>query len=351
MDFSDILLILISSAGLLHGIFFAVYLTFFSKKRTVSNLILGLILVFMAFRIGKSVMLYFGDDLEPLFIFAGLSFLLLIGPLLRWYVLTMTTSDFNLSKANFLELAPFFLIFVMSFFINTDWFDENNNQAVALFASIIIFTYLHLAFYIFKSGGTVRKIMKAHPKTHRTKSQAALVKWLQTLVIGFIIIWVSYVLNIIEDTIPYIIGPIVYSVVIYYLSYEAFKLKSSSIDGGVFDTNENELLFQQINELVGQEKLYLDSEISLAQLSKHIKKSTQKTSEIINQYAKKNFNDFINHYRIQEAKQLLLDGNRKHYTISSIAFDIGFSSLSSFNAAFKKFEGTTPSSYKKKNST
>lgn len=304
----------------------------------------------MAFRIGKSVLLYFGDDLEPIFIFAGLSFLLLIGPLLRWYVITMTTPDFSLSKSNFLELAPFCLIFVLSFFISKDWFDENNQDAVALFASIIIFTYLHLAFYIFISGGIVRRTMKAHPEAQRTKSQAALVKWLQILIVGFIIIWVSYVLNIIEDTVPYIVGPIVYSIVIYYLSFVAFKLKSSNIDGGVFETNEDAILFQQINELVSQEKLYLDSKISLTQLSKHIEKSTQKTSEIINQYAKRNFNDFINYYRVQEAKQLLLDGNMEHYTISSIAFDIGFSSLSSFNAAFKKFESTTPSSYKKRNS-
>ena len=44
---------------------------------------------------------------------------------------------------------------------------------------------------------------------------------------------------------------------------------------------------------------------------------------------------------------MLEDIRTKNYTISSIAFDVGFSSLSSFNSAFKKFEGTTPSLYRK----
>lgn len=348
MGFLDILLILISGAGLLHGVFFAVYLCFFAKKRSLPNLLLALILIFMAFRIGKSVMLYFGEDLEPLFIFAGLSFLLVIGPLLRWYVLATTNSNFKLPKIYFFELAPFVVLFITSFFVSKDWFDNTNSQAIAIFASVIIFIYLHLAVYIFKSGRIVWKLMQLHNKQQRTKSQLALVEWLQILIAGFVVIWVSYVLNIIEDTIPYIVGPIVYSVVIYYLSYKAFKLKSINNDGDAFDTSENAALFRQIGLLVVDQKLYLEPNISLAGLSKRIEKSTQKTSEVINQYAKRNFNDFINYYRIQDAKALLSTTESQKYTISSIAFDMGFNSLSSFNSAFKKFEGTTPSSYKKK---
>ncbi|MCW5515274.1 AraC family transcriptional regulator [Muriicola sp. Z0-33] len=348
MGFSDILLILISSAGLLHGVFFASYLCFFNKKRTLPNLLLGLVLVFMAFRIGKSVMLYFGDELEPLFIFAGLSLLLVIGPLLRWYVLTMTRAHFRIPRNFLAELVPFILVLVMSFFITKDWFDENNKQAVIVFASSIIFIYLHLAFYILMSARMVKKIAIDHPKAQRTKSQTALLKWLRLLLVGFVFIWGSYVLNIIEDTVPYIVGPIVYSLVIYYLSYQAFRLKATQIDGEVFAKNDNAILFEEITGIMQEKKIYLESDVSLGSLSALLEKSTQKTSEAINQYAKQNFNDFINYYRIQHAKSLLLDGHAEKYTISSIAFDIGFSSLSSFNTAFKKFEGITPSAYRKR---
>ena len=110
MEFLELLLIIVSSAGLLHGVLFAVYLSFFKKKKTTTNFLLSLILIFMAFRLGKSIMLNFGDGLEPALIFAGLATLLFTGPLLRWYVLSMIKADFKLSKIYFTELIPFLLI-------------------------------------------------------------------------------------------------------------------------------------------------------------------------------------------------------------------------------------------------
>lgn len=304
----------------------------------------------MAFRIGKSVMLYFGNDLEPIFIFAGLAFLLLIGPLLRWYVLAMTRYNFEFSKNKLLEFVPFALIFVMSFFVSRKWFETNNKEVIIVFASALIFIYLHFAFYIFLSGRLLQKVKGAYRNVLQTKSQKAIFEWLQVLIIGFIVIWISYFLNIVEDTVPYIVGPIVYSVVIYFLSYKAFQLKTTEIDGDAFKKNDNEWLYNKITELVIRDKLYLESDLSLSGLSKMVGKSTQNTSEAINQYAKRNFNEFINYYRIQDAKRMLLDANTKNYTISTIAFDAGFSTLSSFNSAFKKFEGITPSIYKKRGS-
>ncbi len=348
MSFLDILLIIISSAGLLHGALFAVYLCFFKKKRTLPNYLLGFILIFMAFRIGKSVMLNFGNDLEPIFIFAGLAFLLLIGPLLRWYVLGMTHSNFKLPNYYLTELIPFILVFGMSFFVTKNWFEKDNKQAIIVFGSILLFIYLHFAFYIFISGSLLQKVKNKYKEVLQTKSQRAIFEWLQVLIVGFIIIWISYFLNIIEDTVPYIVGPIVYSIVVYFLSYKAFQLKAADIDGEAFKENDDTVLFNQISKLIIGDKLYLESDVSLSSISKLIGKSSQKTSEVINQCANQNFNDFINYHRIEDAKKLLLDENRKNFTISSIAFDTGFSSLSSFNSAFKKFEGTTPSSYKKK---
>lgn len=292
-------------------------------------------------------MLYFGKDLEPLFIFVGLSFLLAIGPLLQGYVRAMTMPQFEPKRIHLWEYGPFVLVFLSCFFVSSAWFDEQNGSAVVLFATLIIGTYLHMAFYILSSGLIVLKMKKAYPRLERTKSQAAVLQWLPQMVIGFGLIWCSYVLNIIEAAVPYIIGPIVYSVVIYYLSFKAFQWRITMIDGRVFITNTNAALFQQLEELVREKKLYLDSELSLATLGRKLAKSTQKTSEIINQYAKRNFNDFINYYRIQEAKERLLAPQNQKYTISAIAFDCGFSSLSSFNVAFKKFEGTTPSNFRK----
>ncbi|WP_420601756.1 helix-turn-helix domain-containing protein [Flagellimonas sp.] len=301
----------------------------------------------MAFRIGKSVMLNFGNDLEPLFIFAGLAFLLLIGPLLRWYYVAMTHANFRLPRHYLLELLPFFIIFSASFFVTRNWFETNDKQVIIVFGSVLIFIYLHFAFYIFMAASTVKRVKKNYAKELQTKSQKAILSWLSLLIVGFIVIWISYFLNIIEDAVPYIIGPIMYSAVVYFLSIKAFQLKVTDVDGNTFKKNDDMTLFNEISKLIVEDKLCLEPDVSLSGVSKLVGKSTQKASEVINQYAKRNFNDFVNYYRVQEAKKMLLDDENSKYTISAIAFDSGFSSLSSFNGAFKKFEGITPSAYRK----
>ncbi len=346
MKVLDVALIVLSSAGLLHGTLFAFYLIFFKKKKNLANLLLGLMLIFMAFRIGKSVLLNFGEDLEPIFIFIGLTFLLLIGPLLRSYILCMTVPNFKLPKSYVLELFPFVLIFGASLFVTRGWF-ENSKWAIIVFSSGLIFIYLHLAFYIGLAWHCFQEAKKRHIKQQRTKSQKAVFRWLQLLLVGFILIWGTYVLNILDDNVPYIIGPMVYSVVVYFLSYKAFQLKTTDVDGKVFKENTNNQLFAQVSNLVIGDKLYLEPDLSLSKLSKLLGRSTQQVSLVVNECAKRNFNDYINFYRIQDSKKLLLSAENEKYTIASIAFDVGFSSLSSFNGAFKKFEGTTPSAFRK----
>ncbi|SEB47305.1 AraC-type DNA-binding protein [Tenacibaculum sp. MAR_2009_124] len=345
MNFLDILLIIISSAGLLHGSAFAIYLFFFKKKASLTNYLLALILVFMAFRIGKSVVLHFSNNLEPLFIFIGLTFMLLIGPLLRWYTMGMTVVNFKFQRQYYFELTPFVLLFTSSLFVTENWFDTNSKSVIIIFVSVLFFVYLHFAFYIFLAGKHLQKIKKSLRKQEVTKSQSITMSWLKMVLIGFVVIWISYFLNIIDDTIPYLVGPIMYSIVVYFLSVKAFQLKTTESDGNVFKKNENAILFKQLVNNIINNELFLNPNLSLAELSNLIQKTPQKTSEIINQNAKQNFNDFVNSFRILKAKDLLV--KHKNLTISSIAFDSGFNSLSSFNAAFKKNLGTTPSAYRK----
>ena len=303
----------------------------------------------MAFRIGKSVLLNFGEGLEPIFIFIGLTFLLLIGPLLRWYVLSLTNSQFKLVKTYLWELVPFILIFGASLFVTRGWY-ENSKWVVVVFASGLIFIYLHLAFYIGLAWREFQLAKKRNPKEQQTKSQKAVFHWLRLLLIGLILIWGTYVLNILDDAVPYVVGPMVYSIIIYFLSFKAFQLRATDVDGTVFKESNNKDLFTAIKESVVGDKLYLEPDLSLSKLSDLLGKSTQQISQAVNEYGKRNFNDFINFYRIQDSKKKLQNSENDRYTISSIAFDVGFSSLSSFNSAFKKFEGTTPSSYRNRDS-
>jgi AraC-like DNA-binding protein len=97
-----------------------------------------------------------------------------------------------------------------------------------------------------------------------------------------------------------------------------------------------------------RERPYLDSELTLPQLAEKLRTSTHHLSQLINEGLGVNFADFINQYRIEAVKSKLRDPAVGHLKIEEIAYQTGFNSKSTFQAAFKKFAGVTPSEYRKK---
>ena len=95
---------------------------------------------------------------------------------------------------------------------------------------------------------------------------------------------------------------------------------------------------------MGQQRLYRDPGLSLWKLSQHTGASPNYISQTLNEVIGQNFFDFVNTYRIDEAKAQLENADE---TIINIAYDVGFNSRSSFYTAFKKEVGKTPSSYRK----
>lgn len=89
----------------------------------------------------------------------------------------------------------------------------------------------------------------------------------------------------------------------------------------------------------------IDPELTLKMLSDNLKICTHKLSLAINEKSGSNFFNFINSYRIAEAKRLLCASKSKSYNIEDIAFMSGFNSRSSFYSAFKKQLNQTPSAY------
>ena len=95
------------------------------------------------------------------------------------------------------------------------------------------------------------------------------------------------------------------------------------------------------------EQPYLDPDLTLNRLSHQTEIPIHHISQIVNARLKQNFFDFINSYRIEEAKKRMDDPKFQNMSILQIAFDVGFNSKSAFNRAFKKHTQLTPSSYKK----
>lgn len=95
------------------------------------------------------------------------------------------------------------------------------------------------------------------------------------------------------------------------------------------------------------EKIYRDENISLQSLSGKLSITPHQLSRIINEKLNKNFPDFINTYRVEEAKKILADPRQTDRKILTIAFDVGFNTKVAFNTAFKKHTNMTPSEFRK----
>ena len=118
------------------------------------------------------------------------------------------------------------------------------------------------------------------------------------------------------------------------------RYKNSSLS-----TESSKKLAQNLKSYMEQEKPYLDSQITLKRLSEMVDMQPHILSQLINESFECNFSEFINSYRIEEAKRLLRDPEYKSYTLTAIGFEAGFNSKSAFYIAFKSLTGTTPAKY------
>jgi AraC-like DNA-binding protein len=106
----------------------------------------------------------------------------------------------------------------------------------------------------------------------------------------------------------------------------------------------------RLNELMDNQKPYLDSELNLTKLAELVNMTPHQLSYIVNTGFNANFFGYINTYRVEKAKQLLVKEEMNKLSILGIAFESGFNSKTSFNTTFKKITGQTPSEFKKRSS-
>jgi AraC-like DNA-binding protein len=118
---------------------------------------------------------------------------------------------------------------------------------------------------------------------------------------------------------------------------------------GVVKVAEVSHLDEKINAIeraIHQQKLYLESQINLERFSEQIGLRARDVSAIINSHYQSNFFEFINGYRIEEAKRLLVSDEAKEHTILDIIYQSGFNSQSAFHRFFKRLVGVTPSEFR-----
>lgn len=113
-------------------------------------------------------------------------------------------------------------------------------------------------------------------------------------------------------------------------------------------TEKKEEIVAKIISSMENERIFLQPELTLQDLSEKLSVPAYQVSLAINEGLNKTFYDLVNGYRVEEAKRLLTDPKSKASKILAVAFDAGFNSKTTFNTVFKKFTGLTPSDYKDK---
>ncbi|EZH75689.1 hypothetical protein ATO12_02550 [Aquimarina atlantica] len=327
------LILILASLGLAQGLFLSFYVFSLKNGNREKHFFLGLFIFGLTIRIGKSVLNYY-VPLENWQNNIGISGILIASPALWLYGISLFEKNKTITPKTYLHFLPFILFLVLIPFVPRDGnFESFWNYGIVVF---------HLFFYLIVSWNYLYK--------NKLKVSKNLFSWYRKILIGTTLIWVHYIGNLLDFTYYYIRGPIFYSLLIYAFSYlflHQHRLQMQKYSSSQLDKKDSKTLYRQIKALFESEKVYLDDKVNLNMIAEKLNVKSREISQAINENTEQNFYDFVNQYRIEKAETLLKDSSYKNEKIATIAYESGFGNVTSFNLAFKKKTGVTPSVYKK----
>lgn len=341
MNISNQILFFLSATGVFNSIILSLYFLFFKKNKTTSDLFLGLLLLALSIRIGKSVFYNFNPQLSKTYLQIGLSAFLLIGPLLYFFVKSI------LQKLNYSFAKYSLLLIIISITVFGFLFPYKVHPAIwrgIIYYAIIIQCFVFIVLSIYEAKHIFKKLITNRNQISYQET------WILSVISGVLAIWLSYVL---AKYTSYISGALTFSFSFYIsillLYYAKNKSLISVVNKEKYINKIDEKLVKEIqgkiNILFETKKIYTNPDLTLSILAKELNIRPQLLSQFINDNLNKSFTQFINEYRIEEAKRLLKANTQ--FKIDAIGFEAGFNSSSTFYSSFKKITGTTPSNYQK----
>lgn len=347
------ILVLLSSVGALQSLFFAIYLFTLNQGNKAANRMLAWLLLALTGRVAKSVGYYFtNDNLPTMLENLGFGANMAITPLLYLYFLAYLNPQYKFRNKYLLHLIPFFAIVLFDPLIqDTFWLKWGGYHLVLHH----MFVYWLLAGYVLYT----RLVKRPAPSQGQVSKTAR--SWVWLLWVGIGLIWAAYASNFFLQWVPYIVAPVVFSLLMYIVGFIGLKRNQIFFEKSIVQPKETKIKYkhsslgvkeatqylEKLKTLMQTEKPYQSPDLTLPKLAKSLHIPAYLLSQLINEQLNQNFSDFINSYRIQQAQQMLTDAEGQKQKIASIAYDCGFNTLSAFNLAFKKQVQMTPSQYRK----
>lgn len=232
-------------------------------------------------------------------------------------------------------------------------------QAVRPFGGEVADHIITVAYYSQSISYTLSAFWLIHKKGDNSKNQY----WIKNLLLSFFVVWIMFLCEVVFSLSGNMNLALIFktmgvlsililanlTLVIAIYSPELFfkglrVIKKSNVENTLL-TEDN---YNRILSLMSDKRLYTNPNLKLADLSNAIGYSERNTSLLIKTFHQGNFYDFLNSFRIEEAKRLFIE-KQDSISISEVLYDVGFNSKSVFNTLFKKKVGMTPTEFKKTN--
>jgi len=357
--------------GICQGVFLTLTLQRITNtNRTANNILSILIVMATVMLIGRFV--YFRFLTYWVFQWSILvdAIVFLFGPLIYTYVRRLLFKDNETFRLPSMHFIPFlgmtaFALFHIIFSTPEEYYQFYLHGNLLLYFRIIsILMIASNLFYVIKSYQLLRQF-KASEKGLFSFGQSTLryVNLFLLAVLASLILWVVSLMNsmIFNGSITYIgydsiwVAIPVFIYVIGYFSLkqpELFRIaeerKVSASKKERLSPQESKILGDKLDSLMINEKIFLQSDLTLSDVALLLQTSNNNLSWLLNQVYQSTFYDFINKYRVAEFVDKINKREHLKHTILALSMDVGFNSKSTFNKAFKDTMNDTPSNYIKK---
>ena len=353
--------------GALQG-FIVCILLFLSRKNRQANSLLGALLLLISL---ASLNIYL---LETRFFLSSKAWRVIgtavpfivtmpIGPLLYFYIRSSLNHNFKLTRKDYLHFTPALLdiipnvVAVMYAIVtgadmtntNSFWkvFTDEYNIYIDIPRWISVSAYLILSIRFLRISNNLVEI-----------HQYGWLKQLTHIFLGFQIIWfahlIPYIMPMYRHALLEQVGwypvYIPLTVLVYWLgikgyfssqtAYSVKKVSTSSLSPEIISA-----VVVALQNAMGSSRLYLSPSLNLNSVASHLSVPPKTISAVLNQHMKKSFNEFVNHYRIEEFKKRVGSLEYEHLTITGLAFECGFNSQATFQRTFKQSTGMSPSEF------
>jgi AraC-like DNA-binding protein len=364
----DLLLLL----GCLQGFILASLLWFNRKGNRLSNRLLGALIGLLALMSLAVVIPATNHWVSLALELLPLIMVMPLGPLIFFYTKSVLDPAFQLGKIQRRHFYPvvldwgaklmgwiFFTGAILGYFREAqgpawgDVMDQYNTY-------VDIPRWLSLTVYLLLT----RKLLYENRPTDKAGTKPQNLPWLRQLVRVFLVFQGLWLLFLIPYSIPSLRGPLLdtfgwypiylpVAILIYWLGLKGYlhswtgspaeAIRKASTMAYPIETVEKTV--EALIHAMQTDNLYLDPELTVEKLGRHVQLPQKTVSFVINQHLQKSFNTFVNEYRVEAVKQRLTDPGFAHLTLTGIAFESGFNSQATFQRTFKQLTGLSPKEY------